>query len=147
MVRPGDRLHFCRTLPVPSVFISYSWDSPAHREWVARFAADLRNAQVDVILDQWHIQLGDDVTQFMEQAISSAEFILLICTEKFAENARARRSGVGYEQAIVTSELLNTQTPRGRFVCGWGPIWQRRDSAASLAGGRGGVKTFAGAWR
>jgi TIR domain len=102
---------------VPSVFISYSWDSPAHREWVARFAADLRNAQVDVILDQWHIQLGDDVTQFMEQAISSAEFILLICTEKFAEKAGARRSGVGYEQAIVTSELLNTQAPRGRFVC------------------------------
>jgi hypothetical protein len=102
---------------VPSVFISYSWDSPAHRDWVARFAADLRSAQVDVILDRWHVQLGDDVTQFMEQAISRAEFVLLICTEKFAEKAAARLSGVGYEQAIVTSELLNTQPARGRFVC------------------------------
>jgi predicted Rossmann-fold nucleotide-binding protein len=70
-----------------------------------------------VILDQWHVQLGDDVTQFMEQAIVDAEFVLLVCTEMFAQKSHARRSGVGYEQAIVTSELLNTQPPRGRFVC------------------------------
>ena len=32
----------------PKAFISYSHDSPAHREWVLKLAKDLRAAGVDV---------------------------------------------------------------------------------------------------
>ena len=101
----------------PTAFISYSWDSDLHREWVRRFATDLRRRGVDAWLDQWELQLGDDVTGFMERGVSEADYVLLICTELFAEKANTRRSGVGYEQAIVTAELLISQPARGRFVC------------------------------
>ena len=102
---------------MPTAFISYSWDSDRHREWVRRFAADLRSRGVDAWLDQWDVQLGDDVTAFMERGITQADYVLFVCTEPFAAKANGRRSGVGYEQSIVTAELLNSQPPRGRFVC------------------------------
>jgi len=102
---------------MPTAFISYSWDSDAHREWVRRFATDLRSHGVDAWLDQWDLQLGDDVTQFMERGVTQADYVVLVCTESFAVKANDRRSGVGYEQAIVTADLLTSQPPRGRFVC------------------------------
>ena len=102
---------------MPTVFISYSWDSPSHRAWVRRFASDLRAEGVDAWLDQWEVQLGDDVTQFMERGVSQADHVLLVCTENFAQKANERHGGTGYEQTVVTSEILNSQPTRGRFVC------------------------------
>lgn len=102
---------------MPTVFISYSWDSPEHRAWVRGLAGDLRRNGVDAWLDQWEVQLGDDVTEFMERGVTQADYVLLVCTDNFARKANGRRGGVGYEQAIVTSELLNSSPIRGRFVC------------------------------
>ncbi len=102
---------------MPTAFISYSWESEEHGNWVRGLATDLRANGVDALLDQWDARLGDDVTEFMERCLSTADYVLLICTESFGEKANARRGGVGYEQSIITSELLNSRPPRGRFVC------------------------------
>jgi len=102
---------------MPTAFISYSWESDEHRKWVRRFASDLRASGVNVLLDQWEVRLGDDVTQFMEHGLQIADFVILVCTEAFATKANNRIGGVGYEQAIVTATLLNGQYVRGRFVC------------------------------
>jgi hypothetical protein len=102
---------------MPTVFISYSWDSPQHKGWVRQFAGDLRAQGIDAWLDQWEVQLGDDVTAFMEQRVSEADYVLLVCTENFARKANERHGGVGYEQAVVTAEILNSRPARGRFVC------------------------------
>ena len=59
---------------MPTAFISYSWESDAHRQWVHRFASDLRAAGVTVLFDQWAVRLGDDVTQFMERSVSTADW-------------------------------------------------------------------------
>lgn len=104
-------------MPSPTAFISYSWESDEHRKWVNRFAADLRDSGVIVLLDQWAVRLGDDVTTFMEQGLKNADFVLLVCTEDFAGKAMSRTKGVGYEQTIVTAALLNDHPVRGRFVC------------------------------
>ena len=100
-----------------TVFISYSWDNTEHKAWVRRFAGDLRAQGIEAWLDQWEVQLGDDVTEFMERGVAQADYVLLVCTEYFARNANERRGGVGYEQAVVSAELLNSQPTRGRFVC------------------------------
>ncbi len=102
---------------MPNVFVSYSWDSPAHKAWVKKLAVDLRHHDIAAKLDQLDVQLGDDFVLFMEQGVASADFILLICTENFGSKANARRDGVGYENSIVTSELLRARSPRGRIVC------------------------------
>ncbi len=100
-----------------TVFISYSWDSADHKAWVRRFAEDLRVRGIKVWLDQFDLRLGDSITAFMERAVSEADYVLLICTANFGRKANERHGGVGYEQAIVTSELLDSNPARGRFVC------------------------------
>ncbi len=90
----------------PVVFISYSHDSPAHKQWVAKLATKLRGNGIDAILDQWDLSLGDDVTRFMEDRLSSSERVLVICTDEYVRKANEGIGGVGYEKMIVTAELV-----------------------------------------
>ena len=90
----------------PLVFISYSHDSPGHKQWVAELASRLRGDGIDVTLDQWELSLGDDVTLFMETALSGSKRVLCICTETYVRKANAGTGGVGYERMIVTAELV-----------------------------------------
>ena len=90
----------------PKVFISYSHDSPEHKQWVSELAARLRRNGVDAILDQWDLGLGDDVTRFMERGIVDADRVLVICTDKYVSKANADEGGVGYERMIVNAELV-----------------------------------------
>lgn len=90
----------------PKVFISYSHDSPAHKQWVAELATRLRHAGIDAVLDQWDLGLGDDVTRFMEQGVGTADRVLVVCTDEYVRKADAGKGGVGYERLIVTAELV-----------------------------------------
>ena len=100
---------------MPTVFVSYSWDTAGHKAWVRRFGEDLRTRGITVWLDQFELRLGDDVTSFMERGVTQADFVVLVCTENFGQKATQRRGGVGYEQAIVTSEILQA-TPGSRAL-------------------------------
>ncbi|MDE0326692.1 MAG: toll/interleukin-1 receptor domain-containing protein, partial [Candidatus Poribacteria bacterium] len=90
----------------PKVFISYSHDSPEHKQWVSELAARLRRNGIDAILDQWDLGLGDDVTQFMERGIVNTDRVLVICTDEYVSKANAAKGGVGYERMIVTTQLM-----------------------------------------
>ena len=90
----------------PKVFISYSHDSPEHKQWVSELAARLRRNGIDAILDQWDLGLGDDITRFMERGIVNADRVLVICTDKYVNKANADEGGVGYERMIVNAELV-----------------------------------------
>ena len=90
----------------PKVFISYSHDSPEHKQWVSELAARLRRDGIDAILDQWDLGLGDDVTRFMERGIVEADRVLVICTDKYVSKANTAEGGVGYERMIVNAELV-----------------------------------------
>ena len=90
----------------PRVFLSYSHDSEGHQEWVLRLATDLRKNGIDASLDQWDLSLGQDVAAFMTAGISTADRVLLVCTEKYVQKAEAGTGGVGFERLIVTAELV-----------------------------------------
>lgn len=91
----------------PIVFISYSHDSDAHKEWVRELATALRSRYgIDVILDQWEIGPGDDVPKFMEASVKRAFRVIMVCTETYVRKADDGRGGVGYEAMIVTGELV-----------------------------------------
>jgi hypothetical protein len=45
----------------PKVFISYSWDDLAHKEWVKELAIQLRADGVAPRLDHWHAVPGDQL--------------------------------------------------------------------------------------
>ena len=55
------------------VFISYSHDDDAHKNWVLQLAARLRSNGVDVILDKWNLTLGKDVPSIMENGLSTSK--------------------------------------------------------------------------
>ena len=90
----------------PKVFISYSHDSPEHKQWVSELAARLRRNGIDAILDQWDLGLGDDITRFMERGIVNADRVLVICTDEYVSKANIGEGGVGYERMIVNAELV-----------------------------------------
>ncbi|MCG7926274.1 MAG: toll/interleukin-1 receptor domain-containing protein [Candidatus Thiodiazotropha taylori] len=91
----------------PRVFISYSHDSATHKNWVLDFATTLRNRGVDAVLDQWDLKPGNDLPHYMETQLESADFVLMVCTERYVEKANAGEGGVGYEKMIITSSLLS----------------------------------------
>lgn len=90
----------------PKVFISYSHDSEEHKNWVRHLANDLRINGVDVTLDQWDLLLGQDVSAFMQKAITSADRVLLVCSDVYVNKADGGTGGVGYERLVVTSEVV-----------------------------------------
>ena len=90
----------------PKVFISYSHDSPEHKQWVSELSTKLRHKGVDAILDQWDLRLGDDPTLFMEIGVRDSDRVLVICTDSYVGKANAGEGGVGYERMIVTAQLV-----------------------------------------
>ncbi|WP_052238812.1 toll/interleukin-1 receptor domain-containing protein [Pectobacterium brasiliense] len=101
-----DRPYLAQTRP-PKVFITYSWDSPEHKQWVANISGWLRQNGIDVILDQWHVRGGEDLITFMERSIGEADRVIVICTENYVHKSKDRTGGVGYESILVMNELIN----------------------------------------
>lgn len=115
-------------LAVPTCFISYSWDSEDHKDWVRRLAKRLQENGVKVALDQWDIHPGRDLPEYMETSIRESEFVLLVCTPQFAEKANLGKGGVGYEKSIVTGEIFFRSHAPKKFV----PILRIGDQLRSL---------------
>jgi hypothetical protein len=99
----------------PKALISYSWDSDDHKSWVRGFAERLRLNGVDVRLDQWHVDPGQSLTQFMEVEIVTCDYVLIVCTPNYYTKSLTRKGGVGYEQQIISGYLAAGQA-RGKFI-------------------------------
>ena len=90
----------------PKVFISYSQDSEAHRQWVFELAARLRRDIVDLILYQGNPDLDEDSTQFMESGVRDSDWVLVVCTDRYVRKANDGEGGVGYDSMIITQKLV-----------------------------------------
>lgn len=96
---------------MPKVFISYSWTSPEHQQWVIRLAEQLHDANIHPIFDQWDLRPGQDSVAFMESMVndSSIDKIIMIIDDVYTERANARSGGVGSESTILSNELYNVK--------------------------------------
>ena len=99
----------------PKVFISYSWDTKEHKEWVKAIAERLRGDGADVTLDQWHLVPGDQLAEFMEKAVRESNYVLIVCTPRYKNRSDKRTGGVGYEGDIMTGEVL-TEGNNRKFI-------------------------------
>jgi hypothetical protein len=94
----------------PKAFISYSWSSDPHQQWVINLATQMRENGVDVILDKWDLKEGHDAIAFMEQMVSdpSVKKVVVILDRIYAEKAAGRQGGVGTETQIITPQIYKT---------------------------------------
>ncbi len=76
------------------------------------FSKQLNDNGINVILDQNDLILGDPLPVFMEQSIAKSDYVLIMCTPRYKEKADSRRGGVGYEESIITSDVLFNQNHR-----------------------------------
>lgn len=93
------------------VFISYSWDSEEHKEWVGTLADDLElDDRFDIKFDQYDLDELTDRFHFMEKSCREADKVIVICTENFKNKSNERNGGVGIEAYMLTSQHFKTLT-------------------------------------
>jgi hypothetical protein len=93
------------------LFISYSWSSPDHEQWVLNLATELCESGVDVVLDKWDLKEGHDANAFMEKMVSDPEVtkVIMVSDETYADKANGRKGGVGTEAQIISAEVYAAQ--------------------------------------
>jgi len=108
----------------PKVFISYSWTSDEHNEWVAELGEKLMSDGIDVILDQWSLEDGHDVNAFMEKMVSDASVkrVIVVSDAMYSAKADARKGGVGTETQIISKEVYES-VDQNKFI----PMVRERD--------------------
>jgi hypothetical protein len=116
------------TSNLPSCFLSYSWDTDEHKAWVIHLAKALVANGVLVHLDLWEALLGLDIHQWMESRVRESEYVLVICTPRYAEKANNRVGGVGVETSVITPELFNSSPSGGRFI----PVLRQGETQEAL---------------
>jgi hypothetical protein len=99
------------------VFISYSWTSPEHADWVLNLATALVADGVEIILDKWDLREGQDPHVFMEQMVTDDDVkkVIIVSDRSYAEKADARERGVGVEAQIMTPQIYN-KANQSKFV-------------------------------
>ena len=101
----------------PRLFISYSWSSPEHEQWVLDLATELSDSGVHVVLDKWDLREGQDSIAFMEQMVTDASVskVVMVCDKVYADKADGRSGGVGTETQIISAEVY-AQKEQAKFV-------------------------------
>lgn len=94
-------------MDTPVVFISYSWDSDEHKQWVSNLSKDLREKfRVYTLLDQYNCG-GDDLITFMKKGLTKADRVLIIGTPKYKEKIEKQSGGAKFEDQVITIELYH----------------------------------------
>jgi hypothetical protein len=108
----------------PRVFISYSWSSDQHTEWVASLGERLMADGIDVVLDQWSLEDGHDINVFMEKMVSDPTIkrVVIISDSLYAAKADGRTGGVGTETQIISKEVYDS-VDQNKFI----PVLKERD--------------------
>jgi hypothetical protein len=101
----------------PKVFISYSWTTPQHEQWVADLAERLSVDGIIVILDKWDLKEGQDKHAFMEQMVHDATInkVLVVCDIGYQSKADDRKGGVGTETQLISKEVYEN-TAQEKFI-------------------------------
>lgn len=111
-------------MDTPKVFISYSWSTPEHQDWVINLAEKLSSDGVEVVIDKWDLKEGQDKFNFMETMVKSGDIlrVLMILDKRYSEKAEERKGGVGTEAQIISPKIY-ADVSQEKFV----PIVSERD--------------------
>lgn len=109
-------------MSVPTVFISYSHDSDAHRERVLGLSERLRIDGIATILDRYvNGSPPEGWPRWMLNGLDAATQVLCVCTETYYRRFRGQEvpgkgKGVDWEGALITQALYDARSVSNRFV-------------------------------
>lgn len=104
------------------VFLSYSHDSPAHRDKVLALSQRLRQDGIETLLDQYvNGSPPEGWPHWMLNRLDEADYVLVICTETYYRRFRGREQagkgkGATWEGALITQEIYDSNTRTGKFI-------------------------------
>ena len=101
----------------PKVFISYAWGSQDYQMKVLALATALKGDGIDVVIDKWSVEAGNDMNSFMENSVrdSSITNVLILLDENYVVKADERQGGVGTETQIISQEVYN-KVDQNKFI-------------------------------
>ena len=86
-------------------FVSYSWDSASHRDWVNNLVATLRSTYgIDASFDG--MLLRTNLNRMMVEQIQNADKIIIVLTKEYAKKAEAFHGGVGTETQLLLNYIM-----------------------------------------
>jgi small GTP-binding protein len=113
-------------------FISYAWGEPQYARIVHALAADVRNAGIDVILDEWENSgIGSSIARFISK-IESSDFIVVAGTplyrQKYENHLTTTGTKVAAEVDLINVRLTGTESEKRTVL----PILVAGDEPSSL---------------
>ncbi len=105
----------------PTVFISYSHDSPEHADRVLHLANQLVRDGIDCILDQYETSPREGWPRWMDRHIRESDFVIMICTETYCRRVVGQEEpgkgcGVKWEGNLIYQHIYNAGTENARFI-------------------------------
>ncbi|MCQ9209402.1 toll/interleukin-1 receptor domain-containing protein [Granulicatella seriolae] len=85
----------------PMVFISYSWDSDEHNNWVRKLHSILCANGVEALIDKYEVFLGSNLENYMKQGLNESKYVLCICSGEYLKKTNDPMTGVGKEIDII----------------------------------------------
>ena len=103
------------------VFISYSHDSDAHRDFVRGIADRLCQEGVDCLIDRYINGFPPEGwPRWMENQIEAADYVLLVCTKTYLRRYRGQETeggrGVNFEGVVISQTLYDHYYKNSKFI-------------------------------
>ena len=109
-------------MAITRLFISYSHDSPEHKEQVLGLSERLRLDGYDCQIDRYVNGSPDEGwPRWMLNSLDRAECVLVVCTETYYRRFRGHEvpgkgKGGDFEGALITQEIFDARSHALRFV-------------------------------
>ncbi|KAF0106510.1 MAG: SEFIR domain-containing protein [Anaerolineaceae bacterium] len=109
------------TMTAPSVFISYSHDSPEHDARVLELSNRLRAEGIDATIDQYESSPAEGWPKWMDRRIEKSDFVLVVCTETYhrrvmGEEEKGRGLGAKWESTLTYQHIYDNDSLNMRFI-------------------------------
>jgi len=98
------------------VFISYSWDSNSHQNWILNLANKLRDNGIDANIDVFYFQEETtNINKMMIKNIKESDYIIVVLTENYRQKVDNWKDGVGYENELLLP-IFRAETERNKLI-------------------------------
>jgi tetratricopeptide (TPR) repeat protein len=108
-------------MTTPTVFISYSHDSPEHANRILELANHLRTEGIDATIDQYEDSPAEGWPKWMDRQIAKSDFVLIVCTETYyrrvmGDEEKGKGLGIKWESTLTYQVIYDADSKNTKFI-------------------------------